>query len=111
MANHRINCALQINPNSLTVNVAPFKRDVKDKTPTLTWEAEGNGTTFPATDFFAWKTGGTGSPPSRSADGKTLTVSYTQDTPSLWTYMITLVNGSSKVVIDPEIDNDPPGGA
>lgn len=111
MATHKVNCAMQKNPNAVTVTVAPFKRDVKDGAPTLIWEADGANTIFPTTDFFAWKTGGTGTLPVRSSDGKTLTLSYTQTVASLWTYMVTIENGGCKVIVDPEVDNDPPGGA
>jgi hypothetical protein len=98
---------MQKNPNSLTVTVAPFRRDVPDKTPTLVWETNGNGTTFPSTNFFSWKSGGSGTPV-RSSDGRTLTLAYTQTTPSDWTYSIALENDGVRVDIDPEIHNDPP---
>lgn len=108
MSTWKVNCSMQTNPNSVTVNVAPFRRDVPDKTPTLVWEADGNGTTFPATNFFTWKNGGPGSSPTRSPDGKTLTLSYTQSTPSDWTYAIAIENDGVRVDVDPEIHNDPP---
>lgn len=108
MATWKVNCALQTNPNSLTVTLAPFRRDVPDKTPTIVWEADGNNTAFPSSGFFSWKTGGPGFLPVRSSDGKTLTLSYTQTTTSDWTYEITVANGNETVVVDPEIHNDPP---
>ncbi|HEX6099259.1 MAG TPA: hypothetical protein VF432_23295 [Thermoanaerobaculia bacterium] len=108
MATFKVNCSMQKNPNSVTVNVAPFRRDVLDKTPTIEWEADGNGTTFPATNYFSWKSGGPGTLPARSSDGKKLTLAYTQTAPSDWTYAISLENDGVTVDVDPEIHNDPP---
>lgn len=110
MASYKVNCAMQRNPNAVTVTVAPFVRDTKANDVTLTWEADGNNTTFPATDFFAWKTGGPGYLPTRSSDGKTLTLNYTQSAASQWTYMVAIENAGTKVIVDPDIHNDPPGG-
>jgi hypothetical protein len=109
MGVHRVNCLIQKNDNALTVSVAPFLREVKDKKPTVIWDANGDGL-FPDRDFFSWKTGGPGSIPVRSPDGKTLTLDYEQASPSNWTYMIRLQAGEAVVTIDPDIHNDPPAG-
>ena len=108
MATWKVNCSMQKNPNAVTVTAAPFRRDVNDTNPTVIWEADGNGTTFPSSDYFAWKTGGTGTLPTRSSDGKSLSLTYTSNSTNTWTYAITVENNGVKVVIDPEIHNDPP---
>ena len=108
MATWKVNCSMQKNPNSVTVNIAPFRRDVPDAAPTLVWEADGNGTTFPSANFFSWKSGGPGSNPTRSSDGKTLTLTYSNSGPSDWTYKIAIENDGVRVDVDPEIHNDPP---
>ncbi len=112
MSDWKVNCMMQKNPNSVTVTVAPFRRDVKDSTPTLVWEANGADTTFPTSNYFAWKNGGPsgGTLPTRSTDGKTLTLAYTYSGSSDWSYMVTIENDGCKVVVDPEIHNDPPNG-
>lgn len=108
MATVKVNCSMQTNPNSVMVNVAPFQRDVLDKTPTIEWVADGDGTTFPTSNFFSWKSGGPGFLPTRSTDGKKLTLAYTQTAASDWTYAIALENDGVRVDLDPEIHNDPP---
>jgi hypothetical protein len=104
-----INCLLQKNPYALTVSLAPFRAEVRYRgSVTLVWEAQGAGT-FPESNFFAWKVGGPGRLPDRSADGKTLTLTYDVPAESTWSYMITLKTGDgATVVIDPDIHNDPP---
>ena len=103
-----INCLLQKNPSALTVSLAPFRAEVRHRgSVTLVWEAQGVGT-FPESDYFAWKSGGPGSLPQRSSDGKTLTLTYDNTAPSTWSYMITLATGGCTVAIDPDIHNDPP---
>ena len=109
MATWKVNCSMQKNPNSATVNLAPFRREVPDESPTLVWEADGSGTTFPSSNFFAWKAGGgPGSTPTRSVDGKTLTLTYTNSASSDWSYAIAVENDGVRVDMDPEIHNDPP---
>ncbi|HYH09470.1 MAG TPA: hypothetical protein VEK11_20655 [Thermoanaerobaculia bacterium] len=108
MADHHINCLLQKNPNALTVSLAPYRQRVgKPGSNTIVWEAQSD-TTFPASDFFSWKSGGPGYIPTRSTDGKTLTLTYDNTAPATWSYMITLANDTASVVIDPDIHNDPP---
>jgi hypothetical protein len=109
MAIHRVNCLIQKNENALTIMIAPFVREVKDKNPTVVWEA-GHDTHFPEGQFFNWKVGGPGRIPTRSSDGKTLTLNYEQSTISDWSYEIFLQTGEFIVNIDPDIHNDPPGG-
>ena len=109
MAVHRVNCLIQKNDNALTLSIAPFLREVRDKTPTVIWDAAGDGD-FPEEQFFNWKVGGPGSIPTRSADGKTLTLNYSQINVSDWRYEISLRAGNCVVVIDPDIHNDPPPG-
>lgn len=109
MGVHRINCLIQKNDNALTVSIAPFVRDVRDRNPTVVWES-GHDTHFPAEQFFNWKVGGPGSIPTRSADGKTLTLTYSQTLASQWSYEIALQTGNVVVTVDPDIHNDPPGG-
>jgi hypothetical protein len=109
MATHRVNCLIQKNDNALTLSIAPFLRDVRDRTPTVIWDAAGDGD-FPETEFFNWKVGGPGSIPTRSANGKTLTLTYNQSDVSDWRYEISLRAGNCVVVIDPDIHNDPPPG-
>jgi hypothetical protein len=100
---------MQKNPNAVTVTIAPFVRDViKDANPTVVWEADGNDTIFPSSNFFSWKSGGPGSNPTRSSDGKTLTLTYSVSSPSTWSYAISLENAGVKVTVDPDIHNDPP---
>lgn len=109
MATHTVDCVLAIIPN-LTATIAPFTLEVEDKTPTVEWNA-GVATTFPSSNYFSWKSGGPsgGTIPTRSSDGKKLTLSYSQTAESTWTYAITLeIAGTVQVTIDPEIHNDPP---
>jgi hypothetical protein len=109
MATHRVNCVIQKNDNALTVSIAPFLREVRDKTPRVIWDVAGDGN-FPEEQFFNWKVGGPGSIPQRSADGKTLTLDYVQTDQSNWSYQIKLQSGNVIVDIDPDIHNDPPPG-
>lgn len=71
---------------------------------TINWNAAGNNS-FPASGFFSWKSGSSspGTLPTRSGDGKTLTLNYSMPTTSVtWSYNITL-NGCA--TLDPDIEN------
>lgn len=81
----------------------------------LIWMAQGNGITFGntgASQTFWWKSG-TGQPAvTVSADGKTLTSATYMNNGggSTWSYGLTVLqNGANPVVIDPVIENEPPG--
>ena len=111
MATHTVDCSLLLMlPNLITATVAPFTREVPDKTPTVEWNAA-LGTVFPTSNYFSWKSGGPsgGTIPTRTSATK-LTLSYNQTASSTWTYAITLETavGGVQVLVDPEIHNDPP---
>jgi hypothetical protein len=101
---------LLINPFAVTASLAPFVREVPDKTPTVEWNAA-PGTVFPTSNYFSWKSGGPGGGtiPTRVSSTQ-LSLSYSQSASSTWTYAITLETavGGVKVTVDPEIHNDPP---
>jgi hypothetical protein len=107
---------MQVNDSALQLTLAPFKRAVPKGTgETVIWHC-GHGIRFPESDYFAWKPGAIDPPavPTRSADGKRLTLTYDNgpDTPPQWSYTIAVQdedNPTLIVTIDPDIDNQPPG--
>jgi hypothetical protein len=92
--------------------VLPHKVPVPTGLQTITWQSAGPNSQFPAFNYFWWKTEPAplgGAIPSRSPDGKTLSVTYSHENQELWEYGVTITNGPATVEIDPEIDNRPPG--
>lgn len=79
---------------------------------TITWSAVGPDARFAASSYFWWKTNPPplgGALPTRSSDGKTLTLTYSNNgTAANWVYGITIENNDTSIGIDPEIDNGPP---
>lgn len=73
---------------------------------TITWSAAGNNT-FSSSNPFFWKSStNPGTLPTRSSDGKTLTLNYDMPSTSVnWSYGIKLHNCN---VLDPEIENQVP---
>ena len=116
MATHTVNINMQVNDSALQLTLAPFKRGVsKGNDQTVVWHC-GHGIRFPEEDYFAWKEGADNPPPipTRSTDGKRLTLTYDNDenTPPQWSYTIAVQDESNTdliVTIDPDIDNQPPG--
>lgn len=100
------------NGSQINTAVVPFTVPVPSGNQTITWTAAGADAVFPESSFFNWKTSPaplSGSTPTRSSDGKTLTLSYNNNfSDTVWEYGIRIANSSSNVHIDPEIDNDPP---
>ena len=81
----------------------------------IIWRTAGpNNPTFPEHHFFRWKTQPAplgGRLPVRSADGRTLTLDYENAGGSVWVYGVAIQNDIvPPILIDPEIDNGPPGG-
>jgi hypothetical protein len=115
MATHTVNINMQVNDSALQLTLSPFKRGVaKGDAQTVVWRC-GHGVQFPATNYFAWKPSAIGTPglPTRSTDGKTLSITYdnTPSTPN-WAYTVAVQDTARTeliVTIDPDIDNDPPG--
>ena len=110
-ADYTINCLLQKNPNAITVTVAPFRQNVQKRgNVQVEWHANGDAV-FPAENFFVWKpNSGPGFNPTRSLDGTKLTITYDLQTPSDWSYTISMAAGDAEVTVDPDIHNDPPPG-
>lgn len=81
----------------------------------LVWNANGNGVTFGdsgSNQAFWWKSGSGQPSVTVSSDGTKLTsAAYSNSGPgSTWTYGLTLLkDGANPIVIDPVIENEPPG--
>lgn len=113
MANYMVNINMQVNASALQLTLAPFVREVPKGDHVVIWRC-GVGVQFPDTDYFAWKPGSVDTPgiPTRSTDGKMLTLAYNNgpSTPN-WSYTIKVQDANDTtliVTIDPDIDNDPP---
>jgi hypothetical protein len=87
-------------PAKINVNKAKGTKIV------INWNANGN-TTFPTSGFFSWKSGSPtpGKLPTRSSDGKQLTLEYDLENTVTWKYNIKLENCAQ---LDPDIENQVP---
>jgi hypothetical protein len=92
--------------------VVPFRVPVPKGHQTITWMAAGPGAVFTTTNFFFWKTSPPplgGALPSRSADGRSLELTYDNTYNVVWEYGLTVQNNTSgPTPIDPEVDNGTP---
>ena len=121
MAGNPPDIHVQLLPDNV-VNTVPYSTGVYiegGSAVTLTWKASVGGTEFPdgtaGNPYFKWKPGGGppgGTLPTRSGDGKTLTLNYTMPTSrQLWEYTIWIKQtGATAIGEDPEVDNRPPSG-
>lgn len=82
-----------------------------DKTAKLVWTC--SGAAFSSADPFRWKAGGNSRPDVRPDSGKLVSAEYTKNTSSKsvnWEYEFTIqIAGGPTLVIDPEVENLPPG--
>jgi hypothetical protein len=98
------------NEKQYSTAVVPDKVKVDYGSQTIAWQAAGPNARFASSDYFWWKT----SPPphgipTRSKDGKTLTLTYdNKGSEEPWVYGVTIENDDTSISIDPEIDNGPP---
>jgi hypothetical protein len=100
------------NGGKFDTTVVPFTVPVPRGNQTIRWIAAGPGTIFSPRDYFTWKTDPPplgGAMPSRSNDGRTLELTYSNTYDVKWEYAVTVENTiSGPIVIDPEIDNTTP---
>ena len=80
----------------------------------LVLEAVGTGANFPEAGAFQWNTDPApldGRLPTRSSDGKRLSLAYDNTFDVTWQYTVFIQNPDTPnpVRVDPEIDNGPPG--
>ena len=83
-----------------------------DKTAKLVWTC--SGATFVSADPFRWKSGGNGRPDVRLDGDKLVSAVYPKITEVrksvIWEYEFTIeIAGGPTLVIDPEVENLPPG--
>lgn len=80
-------------------------------TAQLVWTC--SGATFASADAFRWKTGGNSRPDVRPNGDKLVSAEYTKNTSGKsvnWEYEFTIqIAGGPTLVIDPEVENLPPG--
>lgn len=80
-------------------------RKAKGTTIVINWNATGERV-FPTSGFFSWKPGpNPGELPTRSSDGKKLTLTYNIESTVTWAYNIMLEGCGN---FDPEIENQIP---
>ncbi len=100
------------NGNQYSTAVVPGRVPVPPGNQTITWQAAGPDARFPSSNYFQWKTNPpplSGTIPTRSSDGQTLTLSYNNTFGGeVWVYGVTIENDETSINIDPEIDNGPP---
>lgn len=111
---HEVIVVLVQNGTGWDTGVVPFKVLV-DKGPSeIVWRTAGpSNPIFPENDYFFWKTIPPpleGRLPERRDEGKTLRLVYDNTFSGVWEYGIAIKNDvTGPHVIDPEIDNGPPG--
>ena len=77
----------------------------------LVWTATGPGASFPATNFFRWKGAPAAPAVTRISATQLQSADYVNNgAGETWQYMVAISNGTITVNIDPEVDNQPPGG-
>lgn len=110
-------------PTVTVVTSGPGAPDLNPKTvavpngnQTITWQINGTGNSFPATNYFSWVTSPAplnGTLPTRNSAGTELTLSYDNQVTSVtnWTYNLNVIlNNGNPQSVDPVIQNDPPTG-
>ena len=101
------------NGNQYNTAVVPWRVVVSVGPQQITWTASGPNATFPAENYFVWKTDPPpleGRLPIRAND-KTLTLSYANEgLGDVWSYGISITDGTTTINIDPEIENERPPG-
>lgn len=82
-----------------------------EKTARLVWTC--SGATFTSADPFRWKSGGNGRPEVRPDGDKLVSAEYTKNVGKKsvnWEYEFAIqIAGGPTLVVDPEVENLPPG--
>lgn len=86
-------------------------RNSKTDTYKLVWTISGPNASFPASNFFNWRSSPGQPTVTRNPAGNQLTsTEYSNDANNRrkWKYTIGLTNGTTTINLDPEVDNEPP---
>ena len=103
------NIPINVNKNPQGINIVPTFANVPNSSNAvvLVWSATGSAT-FPNTNYFQWKNNPPGAP-----NVNWISATELQSDPyfnngggSIWSYKINV----SGTFVDPEVNNEPPGG-